>query len=87
MWGRLDGKRTTPIKHIRLISGCRIAAYCCEQVDCHPTRFGLSFACASYAMHHPDAPHPTGEEEGRVFPAGVIRRSKTVVQAALLVSR
>lgn len=73
--GRLDGKRTTPIKHIRLISGCRIAAYCCEQVHRHPTRFRLSPACASYTAYHPHAPHPRGEEAGggRAFPAGMIR--------------
>lgn len=56
--GRLDGKWTTPIKRIRLISGCRIAAHRCEQVRCHPTRFSLSLTCASYAMYRPLTQHP-----------------------------
>ncbi len=64
--GRLDGKWTTPIKRIRLISGCRIAVYRCEQVHCRPTRFSLSFACASFAMHHPHTQHPIHlTQEGR----------------------
>lgn len=40
--GALDGKWTTPIKRIRLINGCRIAEYRCEQVHFRPTRFRLS---------------------------------------------
>lgn len=64
--GRLDGKWTTPIKPIRLISGCRIAACRYEQVQRRPTRFGLSSACASYAMYHPRTRHPVHlTQEGR----------------------
>lgn len=64
--GRLDGKWTTPIKRIRLISGCRIAAHHCEQVRCHPTRFSLSLTCASYAMYRPLTQHPIHlTQEGR----------------------
>lgn len=79
--GGLDGKWTTPIKRIRLISGCRIAAYRCEQVHCRPTRFSLSCMCllrhASPTPHPtrpiPHSPHPRGEEGRRAFPAGMIR--------------
>lgn len=53
--GGLDGKWTTPIKRIRLISGCRIAAYRCEQVHCRPTRFSLSCMCL---LRHASPPHP-----------------------------
>lgn len=64
--GRRDGKWTTPIKRIRLISGCRIAAHRCEQVHCHPTRFGLSLTCASYAVYCPLTQRPVHlTREGR----------------------
>lgn len=73
-WG---GKRTTPIKCIRLINCCRITVHHCEQVHCRPTRFSLSFA--SYAMRYasnttPCSPQPIRVEEGgRAEPAGMIR--------------
>lgn len=58
-----DGKWTTPIKGIRLISGCRIAAYRCEQVECRPTRFSLSSHVPPTPCFTP-SPHPRGEEKG-----------------------
>lgn len=68
----VDGKRTTPIKHIRLISGCGMAMYRCEQVCCRPTRF-------AYHPPKPSSPctSPTGGGRGSIS----CWSDKTVVRA------
>lgn len=78
--GGLDGKWTTPIKRIRLISGCGIA-YRCEQVHCRPTRFRLSLAGASHALYHPHTQHPIHlAREGRRGESSSCRNDKVEVK-------
>lgn len=62
-WGVVEGGTTALIKHIGLISGCRIAAYRRRR----PTRFCLSSARASHAICQP---RPRGQRGGRAPVSG-----------------